>query len=77
MNTAIRLKQTISLPDRRREFYDISMYTDANGEHRWRMLDNRNNKIIDASTEGFVQVTTCVVNCFLSTGFVPDGWTLQ
>lgn len=67
----------LELPTRSRENFAIAMYHDSMGNDRWRMVDKRNNKIVDASTQGFSNEKTCVVNCYLSTGFLPDGWQLQ
>jgi uncharacterized protein YegP (UPF0339 family) len=57
------------MPTRQRSNYDIELYTDAAGEHRWRMTDRRNGEIVAASTEGYKNKSDCEANLYVVTGW--------
>lgn len=68
---------TLDLPYRKREHYDLKLYKDAAGEFRWRLTDERNNRIIGAATEGYKNLGDCIGNAWLVTGWLPEDFDLE
>jgi len=65
---------SLSLPARRRENYSLYVYTDKAAEHRWAMDDRRNGLRISAAAEGYKNLGDCIINCWTTTGWLPDGF---
>lgn len=72
----------IHLPVRQRDDFNVELYTDAESKFRWHMTpsadlsDGTTPNIAAAATEGFDTLPEALIDCYVATGWLPDGYQL-